>query len=93
MFRFARSEKNTLRPFHHFGTLLGDHAQHYTVDLSYDQAQSLVDGADINLTDVLTHTIPDHPETSYCILKRNGYGIGIGKIQEGIIKNKYPVLS
>lgn len=93
VFRFARSEKNTLRPFHHFGTLLGDHAQHYTVDLSYDQAQSLVDGADINLTDVLTHTIPDHPETSYCILKRNGYGIGIGKIQEGIIKNKYPVLS
>lgn len=78
-----KKDKKLLIPLHGLWTTLGDLATQNTIDLAELDLQNYADGYDRE-----TNFIPTS-KNNFVILKYKKYGISVGKIVNGTIKNKF----
>ena len=77
---FKGSWPHDRRPEHAFWLIFGGQCKEHILPINDIQAQEYVMQKDLPLPE---------EENGYRILQRNGYGVWVGKVVDGILKNKF----
>ena len=77
-----------MRPTHHFGVIFGDLAKKNVVNVSRESAYKYWLWNDLEAGEFEPENIKN-PLMNYVVIKYKKWWIGVGKLLDGRIKNKY----